>query len=94
MSDEFLAAPNACTSTQTQSVSNIPEPPPLPGTSQARKSFSELLKGYNFAPDETRRMWDKLFYDGYEADVHVVTDDDSVVLAHSSVLVSTSNVFA
>ncbi|XP_020084227.1 BTB/POZ and TAZ domain-containing protein 3-like isoform X2 [Ananas comosus] len=86
VSDEFLATPNACTSTQTQSVSNIPEPPPLPGASQARNSFSEKLKGCNFAPDETRRMWDKLFYDGYEADVRVVTDDDGVILAHSSVL--------
>lgn len=89
ISAELLAAPNACTSSQSH-CSNIPKPPPLPGASYGRKKSCIKLQGYSCVPDETKYKWDRLFYEGYEADVRVLTDDNVIVLAHSSVLGITS----
>ncbi|KAJ8477001.1 hypothetical protein OPV22_020728 [Ensete ventricosum] len=46
----------------------------------------QILKEDTYVPDETRIAWDKLFYEGYGADVHVLTEDKDIILAHSSIL--------
>nr|XP_010908694.1 BTB/POZ and TAZ domain-containing protein 3 isoform X2 [Elaeis guineensis] len=91
ISAELLAVSDACTSSQSH-CSNIPKPPPLPGASYSRNKFYKKLQGYSYVPDETKHAWDRLFYDGYEADVRVLTDDKGIILAHSSVLGITSPV--
>ncbi|KAJ0969348.1 hypothetical protein J5N97_022225 [Dioscorea zingiberensis] len=72
--------------------SSVPEPPPLPRASNGRHGCSKRMTGYSYVPDETRYAWDRLFHEGYEADVHILTDDKSSILAHSSVLGITSPV--
>lgn len=62
---------------------NIPKPPPLP-----RKKLNRGLAKYCSVPKETKDLWEKLFKEGYGADVHIVTDDGSIIAAHQSVLVS------
>lgn len=75
----------------TTSVSyscSIPEPPPLPNkTIKRTKSVSEFSDCCP-VPKETVDTWDKLFREGYGADVYVITEGESYVLAHSSILVS------
>ncbi|XVF84237.1 hypothetical protein PTKIN_Ptkin17bG0009600 [Pterospermum kingtungense] len=61
--------------------SNFPKPPPFPS-----KIYSKRPLGYSFVPKETKDTWDKLFKEGYDADVCVITEDGSYVLAHSNVL--------
>lgn len=63
--------------------SNMPKPPPLPN-----KTYSKRPLGCSVVPKETKDMWDKLFKEGYFADVCILTEDGSYVLAHSNVLVS------
>ncbi|KAL8491723.1 hypothetical protein ACS0TY_023353 [Phlomoides rotata] len=60
---------------------NIPNPPPLP-----RKILSKGLAKCCSVPKETRNLWEKLFKEGYGADVHVMTADGSKIAAHQSVL--------
>ncbi|XP_008788170.2 BTB/POZ and TAZ domain-containing protein 3 isoform X2 [Phoenix dactylifera] len=91
ISAELLSVSDACTSSQSH-CSNIPKPPPLPGASYSRNKLYKKLQGYSIIPDETKHAWDRLFYEGYEADVHVLTDDKGIILAHSSVLGITSPV--
>lgn len=88
----LLVVPNVCSSTQSH-CSIIPQPPPLPGAFYGRNRFSKKLKGYSYVSDETKHAWERLFYEGYKADVHVLTDDKGIILAHSSVLVSASLFF-
>lgn len=81
--------PDACRSHQLNSGSSVSEPPPLHGSSYGARKCSKSLKDDAYVPDETRIAWDKLFYEGYGADVHVLTEDKDIILAHSSILVST-----
>lgn len=62
---------------------NIPKPPPLP-----RKKSNRGLAACRSVPKETRDLWEKLFREGYGADVHIMTDNGSSIAAHQSVLVS------
>lgn len=64
------------------SVQNIPKPPPLP-----RRKLNRGLGRYCSVPKETKDLWEKLFKEGYGADVHILTDDGSTISAHLSVLV-------
>ncbi|KAM0947216.1 putative histone acetyltransferase [Dioscorea sansibarensis] len=88
VSVEFLDVPDASTPSLScsSSSSSVPKPPSLPRSLNGRCSSSKRLTGYSFVPDETRHAWDKLFQEGYEADVHVLTDDKNTILAHSCVL--------
>lgn len=65
----------------------IPKPPPLP-----RKAYKETLhlkfRNFTFVPHETKNTWDRLFQEQLVADVCILTDDNSYILAHYSVLVS------
>ncbi|KAK4421974.1 BTB/POZ and TAZ domain-containing protein 3 [Sesamum alatum] len=60
---------------------NIPKPPPLP-----RKSLNQGLANRCSIPKETKDIWDKLFREGYGANVHIIVEDGSIVTAHHCVL--------
>ncbi|KAL6616524.1 hypothetical protein ACP70R_038794 [Stipagrostis hirtigluma subsp. patula] len=66
--------------------SNVPDPPPLPGTSYAAQRSSRRVKACSSAREEVLDSWDKLFQEGYQADLRVLTDDGSEILSHSCVL--------
>ena len=66
----------------------IPKPPPLPGKDYMRKKISKMPGECCCVPKETKDMWDKLFKEGFGADVHIITKEDAIIPAHSSVLVS------
>lgn len=68
--------------------SNAPQPPPLPSKNCTRTKYPKRPLEYSFVPKETRDTWDKLFKEGYGADVFILTHEKSCVLAHSNVLVS------
>ncbi|CAL4960036.1 unnamed protein product [Urochloa decumbens] len=65
--------------------SNAPDPPPLPGTSYGSRS-SRNVTARSRVPEEVLDSWDKLFLDGYQADLRVSTDDGTEILSHSCVL--------
>ncbi|CAO1944106.1 unnamed protein product [Urochloa humidicola] len=67
--------------------SNAPDPPPLPGTSYgARRSSSRKVKASSRVHEEVLDSWDKLFLEGYQADLRVSTDAGTEILSHSCVL--------
>ncbi|XP_039117783.1 BTB/POZ and TAZ domain-containing protein 3 [Dioscorea cayenensis subsp. rotundata] len=78
--------PSLSSFSSSSSSSSVPKPPPLPSSANGGCSSSKRLTGYSYVLDETRLVWDKLFHEGYEADVHVLTDDKSTILSHSCVL--------
>ena len=92
ISDEFLTVPDASTSSFSNNAT-VPTPPPLPSASYGKTCISKRVTGCDWVPYETRHAWDRLFDEGYKADVHVLTDDNGLILAHSNVLVSTSRFF-
>ncbi|KAJ8550724.1 hypothetical protein K7X08_000094 [Anisodus acutangulus] len=64
-------------------VRNIPEPPPPPPGKICSRSITHRGRGKSDrVPKETRDTWDKLFKDGYGADVHIITGDGSFIPAH------------
>lgn len=67
---------------------NIPEPPPLPGKIYSRATNPRQLANSGCVPKETKDTWDRLFKEGFGADVHVITEDGSVIPAHYALLVS------
>lgn len=71
--------------------SRIPEPPPPPCKISTRTRLHRRLGECYFVPKETKDMWDKLFKEGYGADVYVITEEREIIPAHSSVLVSKFN---
>ncbi|XVE84395.1 hypothetical protein DITRI_Ditri17bG0009100 [Diplodiscus trichospermus] len=66
--------------------SNIPKPPPLRSKMCTRTKYSKRPLDCSIVPRETKDTWDKLFKEGYGADVCIITEDESCVLAHSNVL--------
>ncbi|KAG8375868.1 hypothetical protein BUALT_Bualt09G0003800 [Buddleja alternifolia] len=60
---------------------NIPKPPPLP-----KRNLKRGLAKYCCVPKEAKDVWDKLFKQGYGADVHIITEDGSIIAAHHSIL--------
>lgn len=65
---------------------SIPKPPPLPPTNYMKK-YPNRLSYYCCVPKETVDIWDKLFKEGYGADVYVITENDTYIAAHSILLV-------
>ncbi|KAG9446939.1 hypothetical protein H6P81_013067 [Aristolochia fimbriata] len=82
---DLLAVSEVSTSAAYNSCS-IPKPPPLPVKAHVRAKLPHRLSGYSYVPKETKDIWVKLFEEGYRADVHVITDNKAIILAHSSVL--------
>ncbi|RLN25312.1 BTB/POZ and TAZ domain-containing protein 3 [Panicum miliaceum] len=66
--------------------SNDPDPPPLPGTSYGARRSSRKAKACSRVPEEVLDSWDRLFLEGYQADLRVSTDDGTEILSHSCVL--------
>ncbi|XP_059277507.1 BTB/POZ and TAZ domain-containing protein 3-like isoform X2 [Lycium ferocissimum] len=78
LEDPRSPAYNAC---------NIPEPPHPPSGKICLRSITHRGRGKSGrVPKETRDTWDKLFKDGYGADVHIITDDGSFIPAHYTLL--------
>ncbi|WOK96502.1 BTB/POZ and TAZ domain-containing protein 3 [Canna indica] len=67
-------------------TASIPQPPPLPAATYGAKKYSKHLNGCSFVLHETRKAWDKLFCQGYGADVRILTEDKGIILAHSGIL--------
>ncbi|PON50569.1 Voltage dependent potassium channel [Trema orientale] len=79
----------------TSSISyncTIPKPPPLPCKTFTRTKYANTFLECCSVPKETVDTWDKLFNEGHGADVYVITEDESYVPAHSSVLGAASPV--
>ncbi|KAE9452806.1 hypothetical protein C3L33_15298, partial [Rhododendron williamsianum] len=74
--------------------SHIPEPPPPPCKISTRTRLHRRLGECYFVPKETKDMWDKLFKEGYGADVYVITEEREIIPAHSSVLTVASPILA
>uniref|UniRef100_A0A0D6QXR5 BTB domain-containing protein n=1 Tax=Araucaria cunninghamii TaxID=56994 RepID=A0A0D6QXR5_ARACU len=81
---------------------DFPKPPPPPTSAYYRHIYSQNVfsvtrscnrhAGYYCVPKETVDTWDKLFQEGYQADVRIFTDDGGVIRAHSNVLSAASPV--
>ncbi|XP_004511846.1 BTB/POZ and TAZ domain-containing protein 4 [Cicer arietinum] len=77
----------------------VPVPPPLP-RSAATGYPCEYLVMNNLAPrgqsscisSATRDLWERLFNEGYKADVRINTDNGGIVYAHSSIIAVASPV--
>lgn len=65
---------------------NVPKPPLLPGKTFVRTEYPIRFAECSAVPKETKATWDKIFKEGYGVDVCVVTEDETLILAHSSVL--------
>lgn len=73
----------------------VPAPPPLPPPGFTFPSKRRYQRERCLFLRETQEMWDKMFKEGYGADVHVLTKDESTIVpAHSSVLSVASSVFS
>ncbi|KAK4747552.1 hypothetical protein SAY87_014138 [Trapa incisa] len=64
---------------------HIPKPPPLPRKA-SKETFHMKFRNFTSALHETKNIWDRLFKEGHIADVCILTDDNSYILAHCSVL--------
>ncbi|GJM92222.1 hypothetical protein PR202_ga08664 [Eleusine coracana subsp. coracana] len=90
--DSFSGAKAVPDDSSSSPSASVPDPPPLPGTSYGGQRNSRtgrcLRKGkaYRRVAEEVLDSWDKLFSEGYQADLRVLTDDDSEILTHSCVL--------
>ncbi|XP_057957031.1 BTB/POZ and TAZ domain-containing protein 3 [Malania oleifera] len=82
---DILLVPSASTSSLGY-TSNLPKPPPLPGKTPARTNNPRIPRDCSFVPKETKDAWDKLFKEGFGADVLIITEDEAVIPAHFSVL--------
>lgn len=91
-SDEFSHVQDPSSSFLSDSI-DIPKPPPLPTASRRNACISRRPTCYDcIVPYETRDAWDRLFDEGYQADVRILTDDRGIILAHSNVLGVASSV--
>ncbi|KAL5990792.1 hypothetical protein ACLOJK_011696 [Asimina triloba] len=68
------------------------QPPPVPCAGHFGANFSKKLLDYSYLINDTKDRWDKLFKEGYNSDVHILTADSTVVPAHSSILAISSPV--
>ncbi|KAL6976116.1 hypothetical protein U1Q18_024908 [Sarracenia purpurea var. burkii] len=72
----------------------IPEPPPLRGKICMRNNLPRRLTECCCVPKETKDNWDKLFKEGYGADVYIITEEKAIISAHSGVLSVASPILA
>lgn len=73
----------------------VPVPPPLPNQSKFSFRRSRLAsigypnwEGGRLGSTVVNNTWDRLFDEGYRADVLIRTDGDCIIYAHSNILVS------
>ncbi|KAL6013097.1 hypothetical protein ACLOJK_003587 [Asimina triloba] len=66
-----------------------PDAPPLTGLQSKRNGLWKISKGNGSAASSSSScIWNRLFEEGYRADVCVYTDDGKAIHAHACVLVS------
>ena len=94
----------ACVDLQQQSSkaadsspSSVPVPPPLPSKTnvhQNRYGGNEVAPCLNHScvPTSTKDTWDRLFNDGYKANVVIYTDNGGIVYAHANIIGTASSV--
>ncbi|KAK4803887.1 hypothetical protein SAY86_003704 [Trapa natans] len=63
----------------------IPKPPPLPRNVCKRTPHLEL-RNFVSVPLEAKTAWDRIFKEGQGADVCIITEGNSCILAHCNVL--------
>lgn len=72
--------------------SSVPIPPPLPSKSDGhQKRYGDDVApwlNHSCVPTETRDVWDRLFNEGYKADVVIYTDNGGIVYAHANIIVN------
>ncbi|KAK4416327.1 BTB/POZ and TAZ domain-containing protein 4 [Sesamum alatum] len=82
-----------------RSPSTLPLPPPLPPDFITRfhQKGLTMMTGSKIirycVPNVTNTSWDRLFDEGYRADISILTDDGGVIYAHTSILGVASPVF-
>ncbi|KAK4482616.1 hypothetical protein RD792_009780 [Penstemon davidsonii] len=64
---------------------NVPKPPPPPPSKYCPKTNIGLANS-SCVPKETKDIWDKLFKQGYGADLHIISEDGLIIAAHQSIL--------
>lgn len=79
---DFVEIPNSSTSYNR----DIPKPPPLPSKVCPKMKNHKGLADSSCVPKETKDAWDKLFKQGYGADVHIITEDGLIIAAHHVIL--------
>ncbi|KAK6930432.1 BTB/POZ domain [Dillenia turbinata] len=65
---------------------NIPKPPPLPRVTSKRLNNCKCPPDSTCVSKKTKDTWDKLFTEGYEADVLIIVEEREIIPAHFSVL--------
>ncbi|KAK7853506.1 BTB/POZ and TAZ domain-containing protein 4 [Quercus suber] len=69
-----------------------PMAPPLPGTATSSYNQKGYLmngsqqRGYCCVSTSTKELWDRLFDEGYRADVSINTDNGGTIYAHANIL--------
>lgn len=66
--------------------SSIPKPPPFPDKTFIRANACKRISECCSIPKEIKDTWDRLFKEGYGADVYIITDGKSYIPAHFNVL--------
>lgn len=72
----------------------VPVAPPLPGPTRSSYYQKELmmngsnLRGYSCVSTATKDLWERLFDEGYRADVTIDTENGGIIYAHANILVS------
>ncbi|KAJ4823663.1 BTB/POZ and TAZ domain-containing protein 3 [Turnera subulata] len=65
---------------------NVPKPPPFPDKKMTTSRNGTRISDSCSVPKDIKDAWDKLFKEGYGADVYIVTHGGSYIPAHSWVL--------
>nr|ALD47591.1 BTB/POZ and TAZ domain-containing protein [Lonicera japonica] len=81
-----------------RSYEDSPAPPPLPGpptiiSSRKGSLVNRYPVQYRSVSMATQGLWDRLFDEGYRADVAINTDSGTIIYGHSSLLGIASPVF-
>jgi hypothetical protein len=64
-----------------------PVAPPLPGPATSSYHGSRVRR-YCCVSTATKDLWERLFDEGYRADVSINTDNGGIIYAHANILVS------
>lgn len=83
--DHILPEMEATTSSMSYNH-NIPKSPPPPNKTSLSTKHPHRSSNFSFVPKETKDTWDRLFKEGFGADVYIITEDGDCIPAHSSIL--------
>jgi hypothetical protein len=64
-----------------------PVAPPLPGPATSSTTYhGSRVRGYCCVSTATKDLWERLFDEGYRADVSINTDNGGIIYAHANLL--------